>query len=322
MTIAIVLSGSRAPNRVGMMEGFAAEPHGRGRPSARGASPIAGVDYWSMANQGPAEALNQTVNTQPLMLIAAIACWRVWRARGGAMPAYFAGHSLGEYTALVAAGSHRASPTRCRTCACVLRRCRRRSPRALAASRAILGLDDAKLVEPVCAEAAQGQLVEPANFNSPGQVVIAGHRAAQVERGHGDRAKEKGAKRAVMLPMSAPSPLQADAPRCRAACAHASPRFEVQRADRCPSSHNRFGRGVLRPRQRIRQADWSSSWTTPCAGSRSCNFWPRTVLTASWSAARARCSRASPSASPPRSRAWRCRIPRPSMPRSHKARTC
>jgi [acyl-carrier-protein] S-malonyltransferase len=154
-----------------------------------------------MAREGPVEALNQTVNTQPLMLVAGAACWRAWREKGGPMPAWFAGHSLGEYSALVAAESLRFED------AVPLVRFRAQAmqeavPEGVGGIAALLGLEDGKLAE-ICAEAAQGEVVEPANLNSPGQVVIAGHRGA-VERAMA-LAKEKGAKRAVMLPMSAPS---------------------------------------------------------------------------------------------------------------------
>ena len=182
-----------------MMQGFAGLP--TIEATFREAEALVGVDYWSMVTQGPAEALNQTVNTQPLMLVAGVACWRAWREKGGPMPAWFAGHSLGEYTALVAAGSLRFED------ALPLVRVRAQAmqeavPEGTGGIAAILGLDDAKLAE-VCAEASQGEVLEAANLNSPGQVVIAGHRGA-VERGMA-LAKEKGAKRAVMLPMSAPS---------------------------------------------------------------------------------------------------------------------
>src|SRR5688572_32418938 len=135
------------------------------------------------------------------MLVAGIACWCAWLERGGAMPAWFAGHSLGEYTALVAAEALTFED------ALPLVRFRAQSmqeavPEGSGGIAAILGLEDAKLPQ-VLAEAAQGEVVEAANLNSPGQVVIAGHRAA-VERAMA-LAREKGAKRAVMLPMSAPS---------------------------------------------------------------------------------------------------------------------
>jgi [acyl-carrier-protein] S-malonyltransferase len=154
-----------------------------------------------MVTEGPAEALNQTVNTQPLMLVAGVACWRAWREKGGPMPTWFAGHSLGEYSALVAAEAMRFED------ALPLVRERAQAmqdavPEGTGGIAAILGLDDAKLAD-LCRDAAQGEVLEPANLNSPGQVVIAGHRTA-VERGMA-LAKERGAKRAVMLPMSAPS---------------------------------------------------------------------------------------------------------------------
>ena len=244
MTTAIVFPGQGSQS-VGMMQGFAGEP--LVEQTFREAGALVGVDYWSMANQGPAEALNQTVNTQPLMLIAGIACWRVWRARGGAMPAYFAGHSLGEYSALVAAGSIRfedAVPTvRLRAQAM-----QEAVPEGTGGIAAILGLDDAKLPE-LCAEAAQGEVLEPANLNSPGQVVIAGHRAA-VERAMA-LAKEKGAKRAVMLPMSAPSHcslMRPAAERLRARLAG----IEVKKPT-VPVIHNRSVEAYDDP-ARIRQA--------------------------------------------------------------------
>jgi [acyl-carrier-protein] S-malonyltransferase len=197
-SLAIVFPGQGSQS-VGMVRGFAADPIVE--TTFREASALVDVDYWAMANEGPAEALNQTVNTQPLMLVAGVACWRAWRARGGAMPGWFAGHSLGEYTALVAAGALKFED------ALPLVRFRAQAmqeavPEGTGGIAAILGLDDARLPE-VLAEGSQGEVLEAANLNSPGQVVIAGHRAA-VERGMA-LAREKGAKRAVMLPMSAPS---------------------------------------------------------------------------------------------------------------------
>jgi [acyl-carrier-protein] S-malonyltransferase len=165
------------------------------------ANAILGVDLWTMVREGPAAALNQTLNTQPVMLVAGVACWRAWREKGGPIPSWLAGHSLGEYSALVAAGSMRFED------ALPLVRFRAQAmqeavPEGTGAIAAILGLEEGAL-QPVCDEAAQGEVVEPANLNSPGQVVIAGHRGA-VERAMA-LAKQKGAKRAVMLPMSAPS---------------------------------------------------------------------------------------------------------------------
>ncbi|HZZ93835.1 MAG TPA: ACP S-malonyltransferase [Usitatibacter sp.] len=197
-TLAIVFPGQGSQS-LGMMKGFA-DRHVIER-TFREASNLVGVDYWQMVSEGPAELLNQTVNTQPLMLVAGVACWRAWRGAGGVMPAWFAGHSLGEYSALVAAGALRFED------AVSLVRLRAQAmqeavPEGTGGIAAILGLDD-NLLASVCAEAAQGEVLEAANLNSPGQVVIAGHRAA-VERGMA-LAKEKGARRAVMLPMSAPS---------------------------------------------------------------------------------------------------------------------
>lgn len=198
MSLAIVFPGQGSQS-VGMMQGFAGDPAVE-RTFAE-AREISGIDYGQMAREGPAEVLNQTVNTQPLMLVAGVACWRAWREKGGELPAYLAGHSLGEYSALVAADALRFED------ALPLVRFRAQAmqeavPEGTGGIAAILGLDDGKLAE-VCAEASQGEVVEAANLNSPGQVVIAGHRAA-VERGMAI-AKAKGAKRAVMLPMSAPS---------------------------------------------------------------------------------------------------------------------
>jgi len=195
--LAIVFPGQGSQS-VGMMNGFTEPAVERTFAEAKA---ISGIDYGAMMRDGPPEALNQTINTQPLMLVAGVATWRAWREKGGAMPAWFAGHSLGEYSALVAAEALRFED------ALPLVRLRAQAmqeavPEGTGGIAAILGLDDAKLPE-VLAQAAQGEVVEPANLNSPGQVVIAGHRAA-VERAMA-LAKEAGAKRAVMLPMSAPS---------------------------------------------------------------------------------------------------------------------
>jgi [acyl-carrier-protein] S-malonyltransferase len=244
MTLAIVFPGQGSQS-VGMMKGFADVPVIE--KTFREASAIAGIDYWHMVNEGPPAALNQTVNTQPLMLVAGVACWRAWRERGGPMPRWFAGHSLGEYSALVAAESLRFED------ALPLVRFRAQSmqeavPEGTGGIAAILGLDEAKLAE-VCAEAAQGEVLEPANLNSPGQVVIAGHRGA-VERGMA-LAKEKGAKRAVMLPMSAPSHCSLMKP----AAERLRERLEKVevRAPVVPVIHNRFVAAFDDP-AKIRQA--------------------------------------------------------------------
>jgi [acyl-carrier-protein] S-malonyltransferase len=182
-----------------MMKGFADTPVVE--RTFLEANQILGIDLWTMVREGPAEALNQTVNTQPVMLVAGVACWRAWREKNGPLPAWLAGHSLGEYSALVAADALRFED------ALALVRLRAQAmqeavPEGTGGIAAIVGLDAAKVVE-VCRDAAEGEVLEPANLNSPVQVVIAGHRAA-VERGMA-LAKQRGAKIATMLPMSAPS---------------------------------------------------------------------------------------------------------------------
>jgi len=164
------------------------------------AADVLGQDLWKLAAEGPAEALSATVNTQPLMLTAGYAVYRAWREAGGGEPSLLAGHSLGEYTALVAAGAI----AFCDALPLVRFRAQAMQeavPVGEGAMAAILGLED-EAVRAACKEAAQGQVVEPVNFNAPSQVVIAGHRVA-VERGIA-AAKAQGAKRATMLPVSAP----------------------------------------------------------------------------------------------------------------------
>ncbi len=183
---------------VGMMRGFADRPGVRA--TFEEASSALGEDLWAMVENGPDTVLNATVNTQPVMLTAGVAVWREWLACGGPTPSVVAGHSLGEYSALVAAGAL--------TLADGVRTVRFRAqamqdavPMGTGAMAAILGLDD-DAVRQACVDAAQGEVVEAVNFNAPSQVVIAGHKAA-VERA-AERAKAAGAKRAVMLPVSAP----------------------------------------------------------------------------------------------------------------------
>lgn len=184
---------------VGMMNGLSQYPEVR--QTFDEASAALGEDLWKLVTEGPVETLNQTTYTQPAMLAADIATWRVYLGQGGAMPAVMAGHSLGEIAALVAAGALDF------TDAVKLTRFRAEAmqnavPEGVGAMAAVLGLDD-DAVRAVCAEAAQGEVLEPVNLNSPGQVVIAGNKAA-VERGMA-LAKEKGAKRALPLPVSVPS---------------------------------------------------------------------------------------------------------------------
>jgi [acyl-carrier-protein] S-malonyltransferase len=164
------------------------------------ASDVLGYDLWKLCQEGPEEALASTERTQPAMLAAGVATWRVWRNHGGEMPVALAGHSLGEYSALVAAGALDFSK------AVELVQFRGRAmqeavPKGLGALAAILGIDDSE-VEAACREAAQGEIVQAANYNSPGQVVIAGAVAA-VERAIA-ACQARGAKRAIKLPVSVP----------------------------------------------------------------------------------------------------------------------
>lgn len=197
MSFAFVFPGQGSQS-VGMMSAYGDSLVVRGTFDE--ASAALGEDLWAMVAEGPAERLSQTVNTQPIMLTAGVAVWRLWESLGGKMPAVVAGHSLGEYSALVAAGALKLAD------AVPLVRLRATAmqeavPVGTGAMAAILGLDDDGIAA-ACAEAAQGEVVEPVNFNAPGQTVIAGHKAA-VERAC-EACKARGAKRAVLLPVSAP----------------------------------------------------------------------------------------------------------------------
>jgi [acyl-carrier-protein] S-malonyltransferase len=165
------------------------------------ASAALGYDLWRVVQEGPEAELNQTHITQPAMLAGGVAVWRVWQAQGGAKPAVMAGHSLGEYSALVASGSLNFADA-VQLVAERGRFMQEAVPAGVGAMAAILGLDDDRVIA-VCAEAAQSEVVSAVNFNSPGQVVAAGH-AAAVERAVA-LAKEAGAKRALVLPVSVPS---------------------------------------------------------------------------------------------------------------------
>ncbi len=197
MAFALIFPGQGSQS-VGMMNGYGASPVIR--ETFDEASAALGEDLWEMVCAGPDERLALTVNTQPLMLTAGIAAYRAWLAAGGPKPALVAGHSLGEYSALVAAGALAFSD------AVPLVRFRAQAmqeavPAGAGAMAALLGLE-ADAVREACAEAAQGEVVEAANLNAPGQIVIAGAKSA-VERAV-EVAKAKGARRAVLLPVSAP----------------------------------------------------------------------------------------------------------------------
>lgn len=215
MKFAFVFPGQGSQS-IGMMAAYGDSPVVRATFDE--ASAALGRDLWQLVSAGPAEALAQTVNTQPLMLTAGVAVWRLWQEKRGPQPAMLAGHSLGEYTALVAAGVldlKTAAPL-------VELRAKAMQdavPAGVGAMAAILGLA-AEQVEAICAQQALGEAVQAVNFNSPEQTVIAGHKVA-VERA-AEACKAGGAKRAVMLPVSAPfhSPLmQPAAERLEAALA-------------------------------------------------------------------------------------------------------
>ncbi|WP_373974483.1 ACP S-malonyltransferase [Chitinibacter sp. SCUT-21] len=198
MSLAFVFPGQGSQS-IGMMNGWA--DSAVVKATFDEASSVLGQDLWAMVNEGPAEDLNATVNTQPVMLAAGVAAWRAYLANGGAMPAVMAGHSLGEYTALVAAEAISFGD------ALQLVRLRAEAmqeavPAGTGAMAAILNLADEEIIA-ACAEAAQGEVVQAVNFNSPGQVVIAGTKAA-VERAC-EACKARGAKRALLLPVSVPS---------------------------------------------------------------------------------------------------------------------
>jgi [acyl-carrier-protein] S-malonyltransferase len=197
MSVAFVFPG-QGSQQIGMMSGFA--EHRAVRDTFAEASEALGDDLWKLVEEGPADALGLTRNTQPVMLTAGVAVWRAWQAAGGGVPAFMAGHSLGEYSALVAAGA-----LAFRDAVPLVRFRAEAMQDAVAAGvgamAAVIGADDAAVTE-ACREAAQGEVVEPVNFNAPGQVVIAGNKAA-VERAMA-AAKARGAKRAMLLPVSAP----------------------------------------------------------------------------------------------------------------------
>jgi [acyl-carrier-protein] S-malonyltransferase len=195
---AFVFPGQGSQSR-GMMNGYG--DFAAVRDTFTEASDVLKQDLWQLVAEGTDADLNSTVNTQPIMLAAGVAVYRAWQSQNGARPTIMAGHSLGEYTALVAAGALNfadALPLVRYRAQCM----QQAVPEGVGGIAAILGLDD-DVVRAVCAEGAQGEVLEAVNYNSAGQVVIAGNRAA-VERGM-ELAKARGAKRAIMLPMSVPS---------------------------------------------------------------------------------------------------------------------
>lgn len=197
MKLAFVFPGQGSQS-VGMMQGYAGLP---GVDEVRAEAQTAlGAEFLRLLDEGPAEALALTVNTQPAMVTAGIAAFRAWTALGGPAPSLVAGHSLGEYAALVAAAA-----LRLRDCLPLVRfraeAMQQAVPEGVGAMAAIMSLDE-EAVRAACADAAQGEVVQAVNFNAPGQVVIAGHKAA-VARAIA-ACKARGAKRAMSLPVSAP----------------------------------------------------------------------------------------------------------------------
>jgi [acyl-carrier-protein] S-malonyltransferase len=197
--LALVFPGQGSQS-VGMLAELHAE-FATVRDTFAEASAALSYDLWALVANGPDTELNETHRTQPALLTASVAVYRVWLEQGGATPAYLAGHSLGEYSALVCAGVLTLSDA--------VKLVEKRGqymqlavPAGTGAMSAIIGLDDA-LIAKACEEAAQGEVVSPVNFNSPGQVVIAGNKAA-VERAN-ELCKAAGAKRALPLPVSVPS---------------------------------------------------------------------------------------------------------------------
>jgi [acyl-carrier-protein] S-malonyltransferase len=244
MKLGIVFPGQGSQS-VGMLAGYGDAPEVR--EVLAQASEVLRQDVAALMAEGPAEELSRTVNTQPVMLTAGYAVYRLWRARGGPEPAVVAGHSLGEYTALVAAGALAFED------ALPLVRLRAQAmqeavPVGEGAMAALLGLDD-EAVAAACAEAARGQVVEAVNFNAPGQVVIAGH-AAAVQRAI-EAARARGAKRAVTLPVSAPFHSSLLAPAAERLARALAP-IEV-RAPRIPVVNN-VDAQIYREPDRIRDA--------------------------------------------------------------------
>lgn len=199
MSLALVFPG-QGSQAVGMMSKLA-EHYSLVKELYTEASDVLGVDLWAMSQDGPIEELSKTENTQPALLVAGVAAWHAWQAEGGAMPSMMAGHSLGEYTALVCAGSISF------TDGVALVRDRGKYmqsavPEGEGGMAAIIGLDD-QAVKDVCAAVAGDDVLQAVNFNAPGQVVIAGS-AAAIERA-APAMKEAGAKRALPLPVSIPA---------------------------------------------------------------------------------------------------------------------
>lgn len=199
MTLALVFPG-QGSQAVGMLAELATH-YPVVKDTFAEASNVLKLDLWQIVRDGPEDMLNQTQITQPAMLTAGVATWRIWQARGGALPQVMAGHSLGEYSALVCAGALEFAAA-VELVALRGRYMQAAVPAGEGAMAAILGLEDAQVVA-ACQQAAQGDVVAAVNFNSPGQVVIAGQTSA-VQRAM-ELCNAAGAKRALPLPVSVPS---------------------------------------------------------------------------------------------------------------------
>lgn len=199
MTLAFVFPGQGSQS-IAMQADLAAD-FPQVRATYQEASEQLGYDLWQLVQDGPKERLDETAVTQPAMLTAGVAAWRVWKESGGEDPAQVAGHSLGEYAALVCAGAIR-FPEAVRLVRTRAELMQQAVPAGEGAMAAILGLDE-ETVRGVCSDSEQGDVVQAVNFNSPGQVVIAGHRSA-VERA-AELARNSGARRALLLAVSVPA---------------------------------------------------------------------------------------------------------------------
>ncbi len=230
MSLGFIFPGQGSQS-VGMLNALAGEQAAVQATFAE-ASQALGFDLWALVRDGPAERLNETANTQPALLAAGVAVWRVWRNSGGPEPTYMAGHSLGEYSALVAADALEFAEA-VRLVADRGRYMQEAVPKGEGAMAAILGLGE-EAVRALCERAGAGEVLSPVNFNSPEQIVIAGT-AAAVQRAL-DQAKAAGAKRAVALPVSGPFHCRLMAPAARRMAQRL--RSAPIRAPRIPVLHN------------------------------------------------------------------------------------
>ncbi|CUX97216.1 ACP S-malonyltransferase [Candidatus Hoaglandella endobia] len=200
MTVYAMIFPGQGSQIVGMLAELSAD-YAVVKETFAEASAVLGYNLWQLVQQGPTEELNKTWQTQPALLATSVAIWRVWRQQGGQTPTLLAGHSLGEYSALVCAGSLNFTAA-IELVALRGKLMQKAVPAGIGAMSAIIGLDS-DTIAAVCAQAMQGQVVSPVNFNSPSQIIIAGHKEA-VERAS-IACKQVGAKHALPLPVSVPS---------------------------------------------------------------------------------------------------------------------